>query len=211
MENKKTPMSFHVIYWITNIITGLFFLVSVGVLALYILLWTDFFGPESDLQLHIDLPGQIEYVDCGTMQYVDGDIDIKLVEASTKIHIVNTPLPIARNLALILLGVCALMFYMLFTFRQFISNVRKGQIFTINNIMRLQNISYVLVGFWVLMIVYRRVAYHLITTRLDMENVEVVSNFNSYAGILLAALFIWVLSHIFIRGLRLKEEQDLTI
>ena len=47
---------------------------------------------------------------------------------------------------------------------------------------------------------------------LDMiDDIEVVSDFNNYPGILLAALFIWVLSHIFIRGLKLKEEQALTI
>ena len=57
MEEKKTPLSFHVIYWIINIITALFAIVSIGLIVFYVMLWTDFFG--NDLQLHVNLPGQV--------------------------------------------------------------------------------------------------------------------------------------------------------
>ena len=209
MKDKKTPLSFHVIYWIMNIITGLFALLCIAVIVFYVFLWTDHFG--DDLQLHVQLPGQISYIETGIMSYAGGDIKVELVEANARVHFFNTPTPLARNFALVLIGVCALTFFLLWTFRQFIVNVRKGFVFSIRNIILLQRISYTLVGFWVLMIVYMRVTYYLISARIDMENVEIVSEFNNYPGILLAALFIWVLSHIFIRGLKLKEEQDLTI
>ncbi len=209
MEEKKTPTSFHVIYWIMNIITGLFALVCIGVIVFYVMSWTDFFG--DDLQLHVDLPGQVNFIESGTMQYVDGEINVELVEASSKIHFVNTPMSLARKFMYMLMGVCAFMFYILWTFRQFVANVRSGKVFTINNILMLQNISYVLVGFWVYVILSRRVTYYLVTSRLEFENVEIISEFNYYPWILLSALFLWVLSHIFMRGLKLREEQDLTI
>lgn len=209
MEEKKTPTSFHVIYWIMNIITGLFALVCIGVIVFYVMSWTDFFG--DDLQLHVDLPGQVNFIESGTMQYAEGEINVELVEANSKIHFVNTPMSLARKFTYMLMGVCAFMFYILWTFRQFVANVRSGEVFTINNILMLQNISYVLVGFWVYVIVTRRVTYYLVTSRLGFENVEIISEFNYYPWILMSALFLWVLSHIFMRGLRLREEQDLTI
>jgi len=209
MEEKRTPLSFHVIYWIMNIITGLFALVCIAVIVFYVMLWTDHFG--NDLQLHVHLPGQVNFMETGVMPFAGEPIKIELVEASARIHFFDTPAPLARKFVMILMGVCALSFFLIWTFRQFIVNVRKGLVFSISNIILLQRISYTLVGFWVLMIVYMRVTYYLISARIAMENVEIVSDFNNYPGILLAALFIWVLSHIFIRGLKLKEEQDLTI
>ena len=209
MEEKKTPLSFHVIYWIMNIITGLFALVCAGVIVFYVMLWSDFFG--DNLQLNVDLPGQVNYIEAGTMQYGDGEISVELVDASTKIHFINTPPSLARNFVYILMGVCTFIFFILWTFRQFAANVRSGEVFTISNILMLQNISYALVGFWVYVIIARRVTYYLVTARIDIQNVEIASEFNSYPWILLAALFLWVLSHIFLRGLKLTEEQDLTI
>jgi hypothetical protein len=209
MEEKKTPLSFHVIYWIMNIITALFAIVSIGVIVFYVMLWTDFFG--NDLQLHVNLPGQVNIVSPGTMDYGGSTVNIELVEAVTRIHFINTPPSLARKFILILIGVCAFGLFLLWTFRQFIVNVRKGLIFTISNIILLQRISYTLVGFWVFMIVYMRTTYYLISARVEVENTEIVSEFDNYPWILLMALFLWVLSHIFIRGLKLKEEQDLTV
>lgn len=209
MEKRKTPLSFQVIYWVMNIITGLFLLVCVGVIVFYVMLWTDFFG--NDLQLKVDMPGQVNFINEGIMEYEDGSINVELVEASTRIHFVNTPVSLARKFTLVLMGVCAFMFFILWTFRQFVARVRRGEIFTIDNILGLQNISYVLVGFWVYVIVVRRLTYHYLKPAIDMENVEFVSDFDNYPWMLLAALFLWVLSHIFLRGLRLKEEQELTI
>ena len=209
MENKKTPMSFHVIYWIVTIMTGLFAFVCIAAIVFYVMLWTDFFG--NDLQLHVDLPGQVNFYSAGTMPYAGGLIEVELVEATAKLHFINTPIPIARQFALIIIGVCAMFFYIMFTVQRVVATVRSGEVFTINNILRLQNISYVLVGLWFYTIIYRRVVYHYVSSRIEIENVEVVGDFNYYPWMLMIALFIWVLSHILIRGLKLREEQDLTI
>ena len=77
MEQKKTPLSFHVIYWIMNIITGFFALVCVAIIVFYVMLWTDFFG--NDLQLHVNLPGKVNYLQYGTLSLMGTDIQVELV------------------------------------------------------------------------------------------------------------------------------------
>jgi len=209
MENKKTPLSFNVIYWVMNVILVLSGLIAMGTIVLYVMLWTDFFG--NDLQLHVNLPGKVNYLQCGTMSLMGTDIQVELVDASARIHFFNTPTFLARHFFSFLMGVVALGVFTIWTFRQFIVNVRKGLTFTVSNIILLQRISYSLVGFWIIMIVYSRSAYYYISSRVQIENVEIIEDFDNHIGILLTALFIWVLSHIFMRGLKLQQEQDLTV
>jgi len=209
MENKKTPLSFNVIYWIMNVILVLSGFIALGLIVLYVMLWTDFFG--NDLQLHMNLPGKVNYLQCGSMSMMGTEIKVELVEASARIHFFNTPTFLARHFVSILMGVVALGLFMMWTFRQFIVNVRKGLIFTISNIILLQRISYSLVAFWIIMIVYTRSAFYYISERVQIDNIEIVDDFDNHIGILLTALFIWVLSHIFMRGLKLQQEQDLTV
>lgn len=207
MKKKKTPMSFHVIYWIMNVVTGLFGLVALAVVVFYVMLWTDFFG--NDLQLHVDLPGKVNYLQRGIL--AGSNIQVELVEASARIHFFETPVYIARSFVMILMGVMTLGMFLLLTFRTFVANVRKGFIFTLSNITLLQRISYTLLAFWFVMLIYQRIIYHYISSHVEIDNIEVLGEFNNYPGILLIALFIWVLTHIFRRGLKLQEEQALTI
>jgi hypothetical protein len=209
MEKKKTPLSFNVIYWIMNVIMGLFILLCIAFIAFYVLLYTDFFG--NDLQLHVRLPVKVSFLETGILPLAGTDIKVELVEATSKIHFFNTPMFLAKSFSHILFGVLCIGFFLLWTFRQFVANVRKGRIFTVSNISLLKRISYALLLFWLFTIVYTRSIYYYIAAPLKFENVEILHEFNNYPGILLAALFIWVLSHIFIRGLKLREEQDLTI
>lgn len=207
MKKNKTPMSFHVIYWIMNVVTGLFGLIALAIIVFYVMLWTNFFG--NDLQLHVDLPGKVNYLQNGIL--AGSNIQVELVEASARIHFFNTPTYIARSFVMMLMGVMALGLFLLLTFRTFVANVRKGYVFTVSNITLLQRISYTLLAFWIILIIYQRIMYHYISSHVEIDNIEVLGEFNNYPGILLIALFIWVLTHIFRRGLKLQEEQALTI
>jgi hypothetical protein len=209
MKASNTPLSFHVIYWTMNVLLVLSGLIFTIVVIVYGLLWTDFFG--NDMQLHIDLPGKINYLEEGLLHMNNSYVNIELVEASAKVHFINTPAYLARYFVLILLGVLSLGMFMLWTFRQIVVNVRRGKIFIVDNIILLQRISYSLVAFWFVIILYRRLAYHYVTQNIHMESIEIVDNFDTYGGMLIAALFIWVLSHIFLKGLKLQQEQDLTV
>lgn len=209
MVEGKTPLSFHVIYWIMNVLLVLSVLIFLMVIIVYGLLWTDFFG--DDLQLRIDLPGKINYLEGGLLMIGEKYVNVELVDATAKVHFINTPAFLARYFVLILLGVLSLGIFMLWAFRQIIVNVRKGLIFIADNIIMLQRISYSLVAFWFIMVIYRRLAYYYVTSNIHMENVEIINDIDTYGGMLIAALFIWVLSHIFMYGLKLKQEQDLTV
>ena len=48
-------------------------------------------------------------------------------------------------------------------------------------------------------------------TKIKIEGVQITHQVDQHAGVLLVALFIWVLAHIFMTGLKLQEEKDLTI
>jgi len=46
---------------------------------------------------------------------------------------------------------------------------------------------------------------------MNFDTIEFTSDVSTYPVILLVALFIWVLSHIFIKGCELHDEHELTI
>ena len=60
-------------------------------------------------------------------------------------------------------------------------------------------------------LVYSRILVKSLANSLRFEHVVMLEDYNNFIGILMLALFLWVLSHVFSVGARLKEEQDLTI
>jgi len=77
--------------------------------------------------------------------------------------------------------------------------------------MILKKLSYGIAIFWLFTVVYMHLIYHYIAKNLEFENIKITNDVSNYPGILFIALFIWTLAHIFITGLKLKEENDLTI
>jgi len=209
MKIIKPPFSISVIYWFTQVIFFLLLSVGLGAILFNILLYTDFFG--DDLQLHAYLPAKVNFLEKGDLFLNGQQVKVELVEASTKIHFFNTPGFIAKKMGAALSIVVFMIIYLVFEFRKFISNVKKGNTFTQNNIFSLKKIAYGLVGLWLFSVVYFRLAYHYIATNLSFEQVVITDEVPYYTGILFLALFIWVLAHIFITGLKMKEEQDLTV
>ncbi len=209
MSTLKTPLSISIIYWITNIILGLIALVGLAIIVFNVLLYTDFFG--NDLQLHTRLPVKMNVLETGNLYLFNQNIKVELVDATSQIHFFNTPLFIARWFGTALLFVGAISIYLIFTFRKFISNVKAQRIFDVQNIQLLKNIAYALLVLWIFSIVYMRIMYSVIAKNLEFEQVEFIQEHPNMAGLLLLSLFIWVLSHVFMTGVRLSEEQDLTI
>lgn len=209
MEKKNTPLGIHVIYWFTNIVFGIMALVFLAAVVINILLYTDFFG--NNMQLHVDLPGKVDFLETGNLHLNDQDFKVKLVESSARIHFINTPAVITRKAGFMILCVIGLGSYLIWIFRLFIKNVKDGTIFTLKNIALLKKIAYGLTGFWILTILYMRIAYYYISRRLEFEHVRISDDFSNYPWLLFSALFIWVLAHIFMTGVRLQEEKDLTI
>jgi len=209
MKTSKTPLSINVIYWITQVVFGLFLLVCAGAIVFNVLLFTDFFG--NDLQLHTRFPVKVNILEEGCLYLNNTNIKVELVEGVTQIHFFNTPMFLARWIGTALMIVIFIMSYIIFSFRKFIINVKKYLIFTEDNIQHLKNIAYAILALWIYTIVYMRIMYQSIAKHVEFEHVEILNDFPNFAGLLMAALFIWVLSHIFMTGVKLQEEQNLTV
>lgn len=209
MKNIKTPRSIKILYWLTNFVYGLILLVGLGVIAFNILVYTSFFG--DNLQMHMQFPVKVNFLEKGDLYLNNTNIKVEFVEATSQIHIINTPLFIARKYGSAMLIAFLFLGYIFYLFQKFMKNVKNNIIFESDNIMLLRNIAYGLLGLWLYAIIYSRAAYGYIANSIDFEHVEILEDYRKFPGLLLLALFIWVISHVFLVGVKLKEEQDLTI
>lgn len=209
MKRIEPPLSIRIIYWLTNFSLFVLFLTSLATLAFNILIHTDFFG--NDLQLHVQFPAKVDFLETGKLFLNGQELRVELVEASAKIHIFNTPGFIAEKIGLALIFVTLFSTYLIWIFRKFIKNVKNGDVFSIENIFILKKLAYGLVAFWLFTTIYMRISYYYIAGHLEFENVQITNDIPNYSGILFVALFIWVIAHIFITGLKLQQERELTI
>ena len=206
---EKAPLSIRVIYWFTNIIFGLLMLGFVASIVFNVLLFTNVFG--DDVQLHTRLPVKVDFLETGNLHLRNQDIKVELVDATTQIHFINTPSFITKKVGIMLMIVLLFTIFLTWTFQRFIKNVKNGEIFTIRNISLLKRLAYGIAGFWLFMVIYMQLSYHVMAKYLEFENVRITSEVQSYSGILFIAIFLWMLAHIFITGVKLKQENDLTI
>lgn len=209
MKTKKSPLSILIVYWITNISLGLLLIIFLAAVAFNILMYTNFFG--DNMQLHTQLPVKVDFLETGNLHINNQDVKVELVEATTKIHFFNTPEYIYKKIGIVVLLVVVGFSYLMWIFRVFIKNVKNGRIFNINNIQLLKKLAYGIALFWLFTVVYMRVFAYSIAEKLQFENIRITNDFPNYSGVLFLALFIWVLAHIFITGLKLQQEKDLTI
>lgn len=209
MKTKKAPLSIRIMLWLTNVIVGLLMLIAIFSILMNILLHTGFIG--EDIQLHTQFPVKVDFNEIGTLVMNDQTINVKLVNASTKIHFIDTPVFIAKKVAVVLSLVVLGILYIMILFRRFIKNVKNGLTFNISNIKILKKISYSIVFFWLFTEIYMHIYYYYIATRVEFENIKISTDVDNYPWILVLALVIWVLAHIFTKGLDIQEENDLTI
>lgn len=71
--------------------------------------------------------------------------------------------------------------------------------------------SYALVMIWIFTVIYGYFQYFFLVINMNFDTVEFTSDVQTYPIILLVALFIWVLSHIFMKGCELQDEHELTV
>lgn len=209
MKKKKTSLSIQVMYWLSTFSLALLGLVLLATVVFNIMLYTDFFG--NDLQLHTNFPVKVDFHEEGVAYINNEEIKIKFVEASPKIHFFNTPLFIARRIGVAIFIVTSSVCFGLGVFRKFVKNVRDGMTFSKVNINLMKILAYTISVFWLFMIVYDRLFYYSFVESIDIKNVHISEEFSNYPGVLLIALFLWVLAHIFIKGLELQDDNDLTI
>jgi hypothetical protein len=209
MYKNKKPLSIRIIYWFTQVVFWLFMLVLVLAIGLNVAFLTEMLGDK--MQLRTILPVEVSYTEKGSLEVFGQLQEVEFVEAIGKIHFINTNPDLAKWFGIAMLIIVIIGLYILVMFRRFIGNVYRGYIFEEFNIRMLKKMAYGLVAMWVFTIIYSPVYYYLIIKNIEFEHLEISSKFNTNGVILIIALMLWVLSHIFLTGVKLQKEQDLTV
>lgn len=211
MQTLKKPLSIKVIYWITNITFWIYAAASALMLIIAVALMFNVFN--NDLQLHVGVPVAMNVLEQGTLDldFSNKYINVEFVEMYGKVHFIDTPAALGRIFSIFVLLILTIFFYMFFTFRKFINNVYDGKYFDVDNISSLKRISYALVVTWVFTAFYAHFQYYFIVMNMEFSTIEATGDVQTYPVILLVALFIWVLSHIFMKGCELQDENKLTV
>jgi len=204
METKKAPLSIRVIYWITNVLFWIVMFLSFTLIASNILLFSGVI--KGNKLSNKDVEVKVNISNAKKSQMNNLDLKLKFVNTANFLDFINPNDFFAKKVAPLLLIYFLVSTYLIWIIRKFLKNVNKGETFTIENIGLLKRISYVLVCYWILLFVSTQLARYYITGHL-----EIYKNFLFNNLILWDALFLWVLAHIFITGLKLKQEKDLTI
>ncbi len=210
METSKKPLSIKVIYWITNITFWIY--VAVTLLAL-VLVAVLMFSELELLQLHVGIPVEVNVIEKGTLDLnmLSSLANVKLVEMTGNVHFIDTPPEVGRVYAVIIFSIVILFLYIFLIFKRFIGNVYDGLYFDLKNISLLKRISYALVIIWIYLVFYAYFQYYFLVINMNFDTIEFTSDVQTYPVILIVALFIWVLSHIFMKGCELQEEHNSTI
>jgi hypothetical protein len=147
----------------------------------------------------------------GTLDVGDSIIGVKFIEMTGKVHFIDTPVFIGRIYSIFMMVIVLLSFYIFWMFRQFVNHVYHGNYFDRDNIASLKKIAYALAGIWVFTVFYAYFQYFYLAVNMNFNSIEITGDIQTYPAVILVALFIWVLSHIFMRGCTLQDENNYTI
>jgi len=209
MENFKAPLSIRIIFVVNEIIFWLFGLVVAAALVFAVIIWCG--GFKEDMQLHVNLPVEFSSKETGLFIRGNSPVKVELVELTGNLHLIDTPHDLSSLFAIAMVVMTGIMFYMLFTFRVFMHNVRSGIIFNLINIRQLKIISIGLFVIWIMAKLYAYLMWLLVVRRLNFGTIDFSNNQRGFILLLFCSLFLWVLSHIFKKGVQLQEENSLTI
>ena len=206
---QKTTLSIRIIYILISIIYYLVAIISsLGVILAFAILLGFL---NKGLQLHVDMPVEVNFEEVGTAYFNGEEMQVEIVEAIGKVHFIDTNPQLARRLAIPLLVVLPYLFWLVYLFHRFIRNVREGRIFEKRNFQLLRMLGYSLMGLWLIMVLYMQIFNYTLVNSFSFELIEISNNSRWFGGIFIGGLFTLVLSHIFLKGMQLEEENELTI
>lgn len=208
MNSFHQPRSVKIIYWITNIVFWIYAIASFIALAFAIAL---IFGFLNQAQLHVGMPVSMDIAEIGLLEVSGQKVDVQFKEMYGKIHLIDTPQEISRIYGVFILIILTVVLYIFMTFKRFITNVYQGLYFDSANILLLKRIAYALLSVWFFTLFYAVFQYYYLVKNLEFETVYPSGDFQTFPVILLVALLIWVLSHIFQKGVELQHDNELTI
>jgi len=208
MNTKQNAASVNIIYWITNVSFWFYVLVSFFGFFLALGFIT---GWVHNTQINIGVPLAYNIIEKGVL-HLNGDIiKVQFTQMYGNISIDDTPVYITRVYGVFIIIMLAILVYIFKTFKEFVSTIYRGCYFDRKNIMSLKRIAYAIVLVWFFRLVYLIFQYFYLVKNIEIKSADFSGQFQTYPLILLFALFIWVLSHIFQKGVELQKENELTI
>lgn len=209
MKSKRSPLSIRILYWSIHLVFWLFTAIIVAIIAFNVSLYFGAF--QEGMQLHVKFPVNVDFLEKGSLHINDTDVNIEIVEASGSIHFIDTPTFLTKRFFAAAIPVFLISYFMFWMLKKFITDVKHERIFDIRNIKRLKYIAYGLIAIWIYTLVYMRIIFYSVAKEVKFEYIRISEQQENFVGILFLALFIWVIAHIFTVGLKLKEDNNLTI
>lgn len=204
----KSPLSIRILYWLTNIVFWLMILIATVVFIANLIFLTDI---NEAFQLRIQMPVSISIVEDGSMFLSSGEETVRIEEAYGKLHLVDTPFFISKIVTRVLFVVVMLGLFMVWRFKQLISNLKNGLFFVKENVLGMKQIAYGLLALWITTRVYLELLYHMLVKHIEFESIIIGNQRADYDFMVQLALVIWVMAHVFGKGIELRDYKDLTI
>jgi len=205
----KSPLSIRILYWLSNIVFWLMILIAIIVFIANLIFLTDV--NEVNFQLRIQMPVPIEVVENGTMYLEDGAHPVRIEQAYGKLYLVDTPFFITKIIARILFVVLMLGLFMAWRFKQLVTNLKNGLFFVKENVLGIKQIAYGLLALWISTRVYMEILTHSLVKHLKFDSIIIGTQAADFDYMVQAALVLWVMAHVFGKGIELKDYKDLTI
>lgn len=209
MKTQKTSLSIRIFYWIINLNLIVLVLYGLGTIV-NMIFKIDFFWNDWHLFSSFELPTKVNILEIGHLQMDNQDVKVGFVEATGRINILDSSNFISKYIAPFRLILLLAEGYLIWIFRKFMKNVKDGKTFDLKNISLLKRLAYGLALLWFYYSMSMTVAYHLIAKHIKFDSLNITDD-SIGSTLLIFALVIWVLAHIFMKGIELQEEKDLTI
>lgn len=209
MKTNKTHFSIKLISGLSQVFFWFFAAVS-SIFIVFILLNALSITPER-VNIGFKFPTSFRVIEQGTLNSGETIYNVKVTKATGDIMILNAPRRYATTLSLTILPVLAAFLYMLWLFKCFTKNVRQGNTFKPVNIRHLKIIAYLIAGTWLYFQTIASIFSYFMVSNLSFNSLRFEPTYGFSGGMLLFALFIWVLSHIFQKGAEIEEENLLTV
>ena len=207
---KKAPISVRIINFLTQLAFWLLILV-VGVSFIANILIEAGALSDNDFQLRVELPVTFDVSETGTVVLYGETNEVRIEEAQGKIHIIDTPISFAKVVLRLAFTVSLLALYMAWKFKSFIQNIKVGEIFNTENINNLKHIAYALLILWLMTKVYMTILFKAVIQYAQFSTIHFNTQVFEGKLMLVAAMLLWILAHVFMKGVEMKEEQELTI
>lgn len=205
----KTPLSIRILYWLTTFVFWLMIIITSVVFIINLIFLTDIF--TENIQLRVQMPVPIEVVEDGKMHLTNGIQTVRIEEAYGKLYLVDTPFFITKIVARILFVILLLSLFMTWRFKQLMTNLKNGLFFVKENVLDIKQIAYGLLTLWITTRVYMEIVNYLFVMHLEFESIIIGGPRFDVDFIIQLALGLWVMAHVFGKGIELRDYKDLTI